>query len=467
MRSDLPTLVSGDFNGDGVADILLGARFGDGPDNSRQDAGEAYVVFGSEELDAAVDVGQGEQDVSLWGAAPGDNLGFSAAAADLNADGIADIAVGAPFAAADGAVYVFFGGPDLPGQVDLSSSPPDVLLEGPGPGSFFGDSLASGDVNGDGMADLIVGATFAASPQGAGGGAGSQTGAVYAISGGSDWPATVRVARGEYDLAVYGAEALDELGDTVASGDINGDGTDDVLMTAEAADGPANARDVGAEVYAVFGGAALEGDRFVARGEQDLTVLGAEAQDTLGFSLAAGDFTGDGIDDLAMGARLDDGPGNQRDETGAVYVLVGSRSLPGEVDLAQNPAGVLTLYGADSGDQMAIANAGDIQEDGTPELLVGSGQGDGAGNQRGESGELYVLGAGALSSLAGPAAIDAVRASAVVFGARPGDQLGTAAAVADVNGDGRPELLVMAADADSPEGERQDVGVVYVVSLAP
>ena len=321
MRSDLPALVTGDFNGDGTADILLGARFGDGPDNRRQDAGEAYVIFGSPGMDAIVDLREGDQDITLWGSAPGDNLGFAAAAADLNADGIDDIIVGAPFAAPGGAVYVFFGGPQLPTEVDLAGQSPDVLLESPSPSSFFGDSLAAGDVNGDGIQDLIVGATFAALPEGDA--AGSQAGAVYAVFGSDDWPAALSMADGEYGLAVFGAEALDELGDTVASGDVNGDGVDDILMTAEAADGPGNARDVAAEVYAVFGSPALAGDRFVARGQQDLTVLGADAHDTIGFSLASGDVTGDGIDDLVMGARNDDGPDNQGDEVGAVYVLPG------------------------------------------------------------------------------------------------------------------------------------------------
>ena len=78
-RSDLPPLVSGDFNGDGVADILLGARFGDGPSNRRQDAGEAYLIFGSPASRGDIDLAAGEQDVTIWGADPDDNLSFSAA----------------------------------------------------------------------------------------------------------------------------------------------------------------------------------------------------------------------------------------------------------------------------------------------------------------------------------------------------------------------------------------------------
>ena len=472
LRSDLPALVTGDFNGDGAADILLGARFGDGPDNRRLDAGEAYVIFGSKGMPATLDLRAGDQDITFWGRAPGDSLGFSAATGDLNADGVDDIVLGAPFASATGdrgsaggVVYVFFGGTGLPAQADLSSSSPDVLLESPGPSSFFGDSVATADVNGDGVADLIVGSTFAAPPSGAA--PASQAGAVYVVFGGSKWPAALHMAKGEYDLAVYGAENLDELGDTVASGDVNGDGIDDILMVAEAADGPDNARDVAAEVYAVFGSADLGGDRFVAHGDQDLTVLGADPQDTLGFSLAAGDVTGDGIDDLVMGARLDDGPDNQHDEAGAVYVLPGSRRLPALVDLAQRPAEVLYLYGGDDGDLLSIVTAGDVQGDGAPELLAGTGLGDGRGNERQDAGELYVVDAGVLSSLSGPASIDSVRLPLVVAGARPGDQLGTATATADVNGDGRPELLVMAVNAGSPDGTRPDVGLVYVLSLTP
>ncbi len=468
LRSDLPPLVSGDFNGDGVDDILLGARFGDGPDNGRQDAGEAYVIFGSRGPPEDIDLATEQQDMTVWGADPDDNLGFSADAADINADGIDDILLGAPFARGPGnattrvgVVYIIFGGTSLQGFIDLARAPADVTLVGPGSSSLFGDSLASGDVNGDGIADVIVGATFARRASGAA----ASPGATYVLFGSPEWPSTLEIAGGEYDVAIFGAEDLDELGDTVASGDINGDGLDDIVVAAEAADGPENSRSTAAEVHVVFGSKSLSGDLDISRGDQDVSILGADEQDTLGFSLASGDVNGDGMDDLIMGARGDNGLMNSENGVGAVYILPGGPDLPSAVDLAQSPAGVAALYGADAGDSMAFAIVGDLEGDGENELLIGAGAGDGPDNERRDAGDVYILGAYSVRSLDEPVGIGANRLAAVIYGAQEEDRLGTAMAVGDVNGDGRPELLILAADADGPVGTRPDAGQVFVIPL--
>jgi hypothetical protein len=468
LRNDLPALANGDFNGDGIDDILLAARFGDGPDNGRKDAGEAYVIFGSQGPLRDVDLAAGEQDVTIWGPEPDANLGFSAAAADVNADGIDDILLSAPFGrgtadapSKSGAVYVIFGGSDLKGDIDLSQSPADVTLIGPGSNSFFGDSLATGDVNGDAIVDVIVGATFAVRTSGPA----VSAGATYVIFGSADWPSVLEMASGEYDAVVLGADDLDELGDTVASGDINNDGLDDIIMTAEAADGPDNSRSTAAEVYIVFGSDALGGEIDVSQGDQDVSILGADENDTLGFSLASGDVNGDGVDDVIMGARGDNGLMNAQNHVGAVYILFGGPDLPSSLDLAQSPAAVAALYGVDAGDLMDFAIVGDPQGSGEDELLIGSAYGDGPDNTRTDAGEVYVLNPSTVAGLTEPASIDAERLSVVIYGAKKAGRLGTAMAVADINGDDRPELLIMATDADGPGGERPGCGQISVINL--
>ena len=135
-----------------------------------------------------------------------------------------------------------------------------MTLTGVGDNAFFGDSLATGDVTGDGTVDLVVGATFAAETGRPAGGA------VYLFAGREDWAAETTASEAEF--ALFGAEEFDELGDYVTTGDINGDGIDDIAATAEAADGPDNGREFGAEVHVVFGSDELGGVQRVADGAE-------------------------------------------------------------------------------------------------------------------------------------------------------------------------------------------------------
>ncbi len=459
--SDIPALATGDFNDDGFADILVGARFGDGPANGRQDAGQAYVIFGAQQPPSAVDIASGEQNLTLYGDGEGGNLGFSVAAGDVNGDGIDDILVGAPLITGPGdtggTVYLVFGAPGLGGTVDTASGQQDVTIKGPGGNAFFGDSVAIGDVNGDGGNDIIVGSTFAGDPARQMG----NVGAVYAIFGAAGLPRTVDTAKGQQDAVIYAIDPFDELGDTVVSGDVNGDGIDDIIATAEAADGPNNDRPVAAEVHVVFGRPDLGGALRISNGDQNVSIYGAEAHDTLGFSLASGDLNGDGKDDIIMGARLADGPANKRPEAGEVYVVFGSGDLPKAIDIAQDQQD-LTIFGADLSDFLGSTEAvGDVDGDGSSELLLGTGFGAGAGNARSNSGEAYVLAAvpshGSLDMAAGVARF-------AVFGGQPGDALGSSLASGDLNGDGRDEIVLMAASAPGLAGTPQ-AGRIYVVAV--
>ena len=460
FRSDIPALATGDFNADGFDDVLVGARFGDGPDNGREDAGQAYVIFGGRALPGTVDIAAGEQDLTVYGEGEHGDFGFSVAAGDVNGDGTDDILVGAPTVAGrggtDGAVYVVFGAEDLGGTVDTAAAQQDLTVTGPGGVSYFGDSLAVGDVNGDGASDIIIGATFAADQERGIG----NVGAVYAVFGPVGAADTVETALGEHDAVIFGAEPFDELGDTVAAGDVNGDGYGDIIATAEAADGPDNDRSTAAEVHVVFGASGLSGTLRISDGDQDVSVYGAEAHDTLGFSLASGDLDGDGFDDIIMGARLADGPENSRQQAGEVYVVFGAADLGGARDIAQGQED-LTIFGADASDffgsSMAVA---DVDGDGSAEAILGAGFASGAANGRPNSGEAYVLGPVASG---GPLDIAAGAPRVVIFGAEAGDALGSSLAGGDLNGDGRDEIVLMAATASGLAGT-PEAGRIYVVS---
>ena len=464
LRSDQPGLAAGDVNDDGIDDIVVGARFADGPD-SREDSGAAYISFGSQSPLESIDLVASQQDVTIIGARAGDNLGFSIVIADLNGDGSDDVVLAAPFGGAPdqpsrkpGRVYIFFSGPGLPERLDLAQDGADVTITGITDTSFFGDSMAEGDVNGDGTADLIIGATFGRSP--GEDGTPVRGGAVYVFMGRQSWPPAL--STDDSDIAMYGADDFDELGDFVTSGDINGDGFDDIIATAEAADGPDNARPTSAEVHVVFGGDAIEGTVEIARDQQDLSVYGAAEQDTLGFSLASGDIDGDGIDDLIMGARLGNGPGNTISRAGQVYIVPGSAQLPSSIDLADPPDFVTVVHGQNQSDFLGSnETVADLDGDGRNELILGSGFADAP--PRADSGAVYIVEEAPIRGSFLSVGAQALRA--VVYGAAAGDRLGANVIAADFNGDGRQELIVVAEGAAGPGESRPGVGRVYVISL--
>jgi hypothetical protein len=462
--ADRFSLSQGDFNGDGIDDMLMGAPKADGPGNSRRDAGEAYVIFGSHDLSGAVDLAEDQPDFTVLGAKESDNLGFVVASGDVNGDGIDDILIGARFAGSlegglvnAGEAYVVFGSPDLSGTADIALGEQDFTVRGAEQNGFLGSALAAGDVNGDDVDDIIVAAPSADGPTGDR----SNGGEVYVVFGSPELTASVDVGQGQQDFTIFGAQADDFLANFVASGDVNDDGIDDILLGTQMADGPDDQRVDGGEAYVIFGSSKLKGTVDLASGKGFLPIWGAEAGDWLGFVLIAADVNGDEVDDLLVSARNADGPDNSRNNCGEVYVIFGSSKLPSAIDIAEQKQNV-TLIGSQPNDLFGHSLAsGDVNGDGLADVLVGAP----AANARQKAGEILVF-----PGLAKwPTNVDATlgQYETAILGAESEDELGFSVASGDVNGDGTDDIIGGALLADGPDNARPDAGEVHVIFGGP
>ena len=386
---------AGDVNGDGYADLVIGATE------------RAKVLYG-----AAEGLNNGWPDWWPWSENDGDKFGYAVTGAgDVNGDGYADVMVGAQgyLAGADqGKAYVYHG----------AGSPFSPFagwsVDGTNIADRLGRAVASaGDVNGDGYSDLLVGAPgYPGSP--------GRRGKVYLYLGASGGPATTAAwsAEGEYDGDWFGAAVA-------AAGDVNGDGYGDVIIGAWQYDNGAEV-DAG-KVYLYLG--SVGG----LQATWDWSITGEVQNLNLGAAVAAaGDVNGDGYADVIVGASE-----NQLLGRGTAQVYYGSED-------GLSPGADWTVTGQEEGIHLgaAVAGAGDVNGDGYADVAVGA---PGFWSDHGQA-QVYYGGAAGLEST------PAWSAQGEFFD----DEFGTSLASAgDVNGDGYADLIVgaYAHDADAKMGK--------------
>ncbi len=432
-------------------------------------------------------------DLTLFG--PSNSLlsitgtGRSIASCDLNGDGIQDLLVGASVDQVHGGAFVIYGSNAAPpGTIRDLTSGADVSIRVPQGAFGAGNAVACADVNGDSEDDIMIGAYEGRGPNGDRPGAGQ----VYVIYDVPNLPPVIDLALTPADVTIWGNSVFtsptsvvgDNLGYSLALGDLNGDSIDDLIMGAFGNGGPNASRTArSGAVFVVYGRSDLPATIDFASESPDLVLYGEERDDVASITVAAGDLDGDGFDDLVVGAVGGDGPNNSRGGTaganaGEVYVVLGSASLPPIVDVAGvvGPPPDVRLYGAVGqftnsfgtftigdgfGGSLAIA---DINGDTLKDILIGAFTG-GAAVGRPQAGTVYVVFGGTLPPVLDMAAELAPGANLVMRGAAGSltfgdDNLGSAVASGDVNGDGITDILAVAENGNGPF-RRLSVGAVY------
>ncbi|MDD1461089.1 DUF4114 domain-containing protein [Dolichospermum sp. ST_sed2] len=395
-----------------------------------------------------------------------DKLGYSVSnAGDINRDGLDDIVIGSPLSdrndqSNSGKTYVVFGKNNFQQTIDPSTLnvTPDLVINGVGEGDESGHSVSNiGDINGDGIDDLAIGAPLSDIN-------GNNSGAAYIIFGSEESnyfsnPIELSNLDTTQGLTIKGGQSGDHAGWSVSSaGDFNGDDIKDLLIGATSPNDDESGNQ--GEAYIIFG----KKDGFGSTSTLDLSNIGvndglkiiSNDDDNLGYSVSdAGDINGDNIDDIIVGAPY------ANDNSGSSFVIYGRKKVESENSLTSNIINVSNLsssngftFNGQSGDKsgFSVSKAGDINGDNIDDIIIGAK--DGNPNDKEFAGRAYVVFGKqggfdsnlTLSNLNGTNGF-------TINGITPFDNTGSSvSALGDFNGDNVDDIIVGAINATNSSG---------------
>jgi hypothetical protein len=364
----------GDVDGDDCDDFLIAAS---GDDDAATNAGSVYLFYGDATLSG--EYGPTDADAEFQGTNANDYFGTGVGAAgDLDGDGYGDLLIGQPYidtsGTDNGRAVVYFGGEGanlLSGVI--ASNDADCKYRGEDAADRAGWKVRGDfDFNGDGDLDIAIGAPGNED-------AGANAGAVYVVLGdGTRCSGTHSLATA--DVEIDGAAAEDQLGHALATlADLDGDGYDDIVA------GAPYANSDGGYAYWIPGSTSTGVVTTPSGGTCFYSTYGAGGDGRMGWSVAGPDLDGDGNDDVFVGSPwVYDGTVSK---AGAAYVFYADTADGWKADgLCHGPTDADVIVVGEASQDFAgwsVADAGDLNQDGEDDLLIGAYGNDDGGTTAG------------------------------------------------------------------------------------
>lgn len=361
---------AGDVNNDGYDDILIGAESSNGEMVGY--GGSAYVVFGKSTTTPVELSSLGAGGFAINGTAP-ETVGREVAGVlDVNNDGLDDVAVSAPRAAYNGrsesgSIYVIFGKTTTTAVETATLGAGGFRIDGEAANTSMGGVAGGGDINDDGLADIIAGVPWTG-PNNRDG-----SGSAYVIFGKTTTTAVDLASLGAGGYRIEGASEGDAIGGEISgAGDVDDDGKADILLGAANTD--FNSREDSGSVYVVFGKATTTAQDLASLGVGGYHIDFEEPEDAFGGAMdvaRAGDVNNDGTPDAIVSRPYENAL--DRHHAGSVWVVFG-KTDDAPIDIADLGDGGFRIDGAGTTDiaGVSVSGLGDLDDDGFDDVLIGS-----------------------------------------------------------------------------------------------